>query len=207
MAAESPPISPETTLRAILVVSSTIVGPTSRAISWRTRSAGRPACTRAWTTSLSFQLPSSHSIECNEIPNAILTIFANTISWNQMVAFNFAAGSEDSNIYLFDMRTSHEVSIFLKAKFPPWWTSILAQLASTWSLQVMTEISGYGSEGRLTAAIFTILRESCASFAQLTLLGRSTSFLVVTMGMFGCARKCFRMVGNQVCMRAADAGV
>ncbi|RFU31460.1 hypothetical protein B7463_g4850, partial [Scytalidium lignicola] len=38
------------------------------------------------------------------ISQAILTMSANTIFWNPMEAFNFAVGSEDLSIYVFDMR-------------------------------------------------------------------------------------------------------
>jgi WD repeat and SOF domain-containing protein 1 len=40
----------------------------------------------------------------SQISKATLSLSANTISWNPMEAFNFAVGSEDHNIYIFDMR-------------------------------------------------------------------------------------------------------
>jgi WD repeat and SOF domain-containing protein 1 len=38
------------------------------------------------------------------LSKATLTLACNAISWNPMEAFNFAAGSEDHNVYIFDMR-------------------------------------------------------------------------------------------------------
>lgn len=38
------------------------------------------------------------------VKKTILNFASNSISWNPMEAFNFAAGSEDHNIYIFDMR-------------------------------------------------------------------------------------------------------
>jgi WD repeat and SOF domain-containing protein 1 len=38
------------------------------------------------------------------LSKATLTLACNAISWNPMEAFNFAAASEDHNIYIFDMR-------------------------------------------------------------------------------------------------------
>jgi DDB1- and CUL4-associated factor 13 len=39
-----------------------------------------------------------------QIAKATLSLSANAISWNPMEAFNFAVGSEDHNVYIFDMR-------------------------------------------------------------------------------------------------------
>ncbi|KAI5308225.1 rRNA-processing protein sof1 [Ascosphaera atra] len=38
------------------------------------------------------------------VSKAILSLASNSIAWNPMEAFNFAVGSEDHNIYIFDMR-------------------------------------------------------------------------------------------------------
>ena len=38
------------------------------------------------------------------LSRTVLTLACNSISWNPMEAFNFAAASEDHNIYIFDMR-------------------------------------------------------------------------------------------------------
>ncbi|KAF2000620.1 WD40 repeat-like protein [Amniculicola lignicola CBS 123094] len=44
----------------------------------------------------------------------VLTFASNTLAWNPMEAFNFAVGSEDHNVYIFDMRNMKRALNVLK---------------------------------------------------------------------------------------------
>lgn len=90
-----------------------------------TRPASNPSQTLAWPTAIdTINAVSFNQTETSILASAasdrslvmydlrtssplhkvVLTLAGNSIAWNPMEAFNFACGSEDHNIYIFDMR-------------------------------------------------------------------------------------------------------
>lgn len=53
------------------------------------------------------------------ITKLITDLKTNAISWNPMEAFNFAAGSEDHNVYIYDMRKLNRALNVLKDHVAP----------------------------------------------------------------------------------------
>jgi DDB1- and CUL4-associated factor 13 len=85
--------------------------PPTSVLAWPTAVNSLTSCAFNQTeTSLLVSAGTDHSLVLYDLRTntalhkSTLTFTANTLAWNPMEAFNFAAGSEDHNVYLFDMR-------------------------------------------------------------------------------------------------------